>query len=291
MLMRLCSLALLVSMLGAHGAEPSLSVSLKGGRAALEASAATNYFSVLDCTDDFVTWKECALFAPTAEPVQRIEFALGERARFYRLRAFSLPLEMKSGQPISTVLAAGSNAVASWGIDGGNLPEGIAVTGGKLVGTPSTLAGELSASGNYTNILEAVFPARNPDGSSGDYRMSAQIMQHVRLSFSRNLYPERPNGPSLGAICIKCHGSGFPPDFSPSATTLLNVHAGSAGEGECPDTWKYLVAGSLAESLVYQKIVGQVCGARMPQGGPYLNSTQIDRLARWIAELRPGETD
>jgi hypothetical protein len=241
---------------------------------------------VVERSADLANWHEAAL----AEDGRSIALPLADSMQFFRLRTVEILLEHKAGSAREISLL-GSAVPAEWLIEGA-LPEGLGFSGGAFSGAPTASAAEASATGLYTNLVAMV--ARMTNSATGQVitnRSTATMVHRVRLSFSRNIYAERPGGPSLGTICIKCHGSGFPPDFTPSAGTLIDVRSGGVEEQECGTEERYIVPGSLSESLIFQKVLGQACGARMPQGGPYFDETQIQRLARWISELRPGETD
>jgi hypothetical protein len=239
----------------------------------------TNVLYVLDETNDLaMPWREREIFAGNGSNVE-LTSALAGGARFFRARAIPQILVSKPGTPLSLSLAISNSTSRQWRLTG-ELPDGITFADGRFSGTPTAAAAEKYDSGKFTNVVHFAANARDS---------SAEIVHEVRLSYTRNIHADRPNGPAFGAICIKCHGSGFPPNFSPSATSLLNVKSSSGGA--CPDTWNYVAPGDVAESLIYQKITAPACGDRMPQGGPFFNDTQINRLARWIAELRPGEAD
>lgn len=223
-------------------------------------------------------WKEQQILNGTGSPV-RVTKGVAANTRFFRVREFPRTLSSKPGSPFVAALGSTNNSTAQWSVDG-ELPEGLAFADGVFTGTPSVEAPETGSAGTYTNIVRL-----NADG----FVTSAEIIHQVRLSYAQNIFVERPNGPSFGSICIKCHGSGFPPNFISSAAPLINTKAGSGGA--CPPTWSYLVPGDPENSLIYRKLVSPPCGDRMPQGGPYFNDIQIERVARWISQLEPGETD
>jgi hypothetical protein len=252
---------------------------LSGTEIVLEFSTATNSVFVLDSAQSVPgPWSETRIFAGTGSNAS-ITHQIAEKARFFRARVFPRTISSKPGTPIALSLAL-PNSSAQWSAEG-EMPAGIAFANGHFSGTPTAEAPEQFQSGNYTNIIQL-------EGGAGG---SAEFTHHVRLSYSRNIFAARPNGPSFGSICIKCHGSGFAPDFTADASTIINRPATSASEGECSDEWRYIVPGDLPNSLIYQKVVGPPCGDRMPQGGPFFTATQIEQLARWIADLEPGDTD
>jgi hypothetical protein len=48
--------------------------------------------------------------------------------------------------------------------------------------------------------------------------------------------------------------------------------------------------GDFANSYLYRKIVGSgITGDRMPQGGPFLNDTQIKLVRDWIRRGAPND--
>ena len=259
-------------------------VRLPGSSVLLQLPTETDSIYVLDEARGLPSnWTETQIFNGTGATLN-ITNDLSGSARYFRTRAFPSTLISKPGENLRADFAL-PNSAGQWSIEG-ELPEGVTFSAGTLAGSPSPAAAEKYDDGSYTNLLRLTVPG---SGEQTPKEFSAEIVQHVKFSFSRNIYAQRPDGPSLGTICLKCHGIGFPPNFSPSASTLIGARSGSGGA--CPDTWDYIVPGDLAQSLVYQKVVAPPCGDRMPQGGPYFNDTQIDRLARWIAELEPGETD
>lgn len=269
----------------AAAAPPSFSVRLETNQVFVRHDGGS---VIVERSEDFRSWSEAALLPNLENPSGEAVFPVVRRAQFYRARGMASSLESKAGQSLDVSLALGGGQ-AEWALEGA-LPEGLTFASGRFSGTPTASAAELGRTGRHTNLLVLVSRLTNEiSGEVSLHRSKTEVLHHVRLSFFRNIHAARPDGPSFGTICIKCHGSGFPPDFSPSAGTLIGVNAG--GGGECPSALKYIVPGDLGASLIYQKVLGQACGERMPQGGPYYNQEQIDRLARWIAELRPGETD
>lgn len=249
----------------------------------------TGWFYVLDRAENVAgPWVEQRLITGTGLP-EILTDAINTEARFYRLREFSRVQLSKPGAPFALSLTTGAESSALWSAEG-ELPDGLSFAAGRFSGAPTTAAAEKYTSGDYTNIVRLSVLMVDPE--TGDLftgLSSAEIVHHVRLSYARNIYPSRPGGPSFGGVCIECHGSGFPPNFSTQASTLLGARSGSGGA--CPNIWDYVKPGDANGSLIYQKLVAPPCGDRMPQGGPYFNETQINRLVRWISELQPGETD
>jgi adhesin/invasin len=79
--------------------------------------------------------------------------------------------------------------------------------------------------------------------------------------------------------CNACHG------FSTYAS-MVNVGSSCGGSSV------YIAPSSLANSLIYQKIIpsGSLCsgGVRMPQGGPFMAQTEYDRIRDWILNGAPN---
>ena len=190
---------------------------------------------ILEQTPDLSTWSGLRIFNGTGAGIQ-LTNALTGQARFFRARLIPRTIPSKPGSAINFKVADSAQAE-------GELPAGIAFNNGTFAGTPSAAAAEKYTSGNYTNVVRL-----SADGIDS----SAEIIHHVKMSFAQNIYAQRPSGPSLGSVCLACHGSGFPPNFTPNATTIINVDAGSGGD--CPSTWDYIVPGSTAQSLIYQKV-------------------------------------
>ncbi len=236
----------------------------------------TNSFYVLEQSDQLTTgWREELLLPGTGESIG-VTNELSGATRFFRARILPRTFVSKPGVPVNIPLAT-PQSTATWIVEG-ELPSGMNFTNGTFSGTPSADAAEKSSTGDYTNTVRLA-------GAPGS---EVQLVHHIKFSFSQNIFPDRPSGPSLN-ICLHCHGSGFPPDFRSTPLTLINAQAGSGGS--CPDTWSYIVPGDLSRSLIYQKVTAPPCGDRMPQGGPFLDQEQVDRLARWIRELTPEDQD
>jgi hypothetical protein len=201
-------------------------------------------------------------------------------------------VEAKAGVLLQTQLEASGDGPFTWKLISGDLPEGVVFsTNGFLSGIPSESAAERNENGLYTNVVESSSTlAERVTGRLEERPTRATIVERVRLSYALNLHAKRMDGPSFGSICISCHGSGFPPDFgSTDALDIIGVFAGSGGE--CSPLFEYLTPGELESSLIYRKVADAPCGVRMPQGGPYLNDTQINRIARWILQLHPDDID
>lgn len=220
-------------------------------------------------------------------------------SRIYDLRVVDdLPQILTSQVTLKTGAAANvgllqTNGTApfTWSLIAGPLPDGVTFTNGILSGTPTANASERNETGLYTNLLQ--ISDSFTDRVTGRLRARsscASVTTLVRLSYELNIVAGRPDGPVLGGICLGCHGPGFPPDFgSGTALSLINVSAGSGGQ--CSSSFVYVTPGDLGGSLLYWKVTNPICGEMMPLGGPYLNSIQTGRIARWITELLAGDTD
>jgi len=220
--------------------------------------------------------------------------------QIYDLRIISPPpailttqLTLKSGASTNLLLSATNGTVPlTWTVISGPLPGGIALSAaGTLNGTPTDAASELNEDGLYTNVFQVAdsFTDR-VTGKILPRTSCGTITTLVRLSYYLNLILNRPNGPAFGGICVGCHGPTFPPDFtSGSALAVIYVNAGTGGQ--CDGTYTYVVPSDPFNSLLYEKLTGPPCGDQMPQGGPYFNYIQTDRVKRWINELTGGDND
>jgi hypothetical protein len=177
-----------------------------------------------------------------------------------------------------------------WQSISGSMPTGFSLSAdGTLSGTPSADDAELFETGRFTNLIQVAdsFTDRLT-GAPAPRVATNTVVQLVRLSYSQNIWPSRPDGPTLNGVCLFCHGSGFPPDMAnPSATAIIGVQSQN---NSCPGR-VYITPGSPANSLIFEKLSGPDCGQRMPYGGPYFDSTQLGRVQRWILELGPADTD
>jgi len=217
----------------------------------------------------------------------------------FDLRVISAPpvllsgrVETKAGVLLQSQLEASGEGPLTWKLISGDLPDGVVFsTNGFLSGVPSAAAAERNENGLYTNVVEISGSlADRVTGRLEERSTRATNVARVRLSYELNLHAKRMDGPSFGRICIACHGPGFPPNFgSTSALDIVGVSAGSGAE--CSTLFDYLTPGELESSLIYRKVSDAPCGVRMPQGGPYLNDTQINRIARWILQLHPEDID
>jgi hypothetical protein len=203
-------------------------------------------------------------------------------------------LVLKAGEPVNLDLnSAGGTEPLSWSLISGSLPEGLdLLPEGLLVGTPTADAAELNEDGRYTNVVQVTDSYTDRlTGAAAARRGTGELRIMVRLSYALNIRATREGGPSLWGTCITCHGPGFRPDLdSTSASAILNVTSGSGAE--CGTSRFYIVPGDASDSLIYEKVSARPpCGDRMPLGGPYLSERRIARLARWIRELTPADTD
>jgi hypothetical protein len=200
---------------------------------------------------------------------------------------------LKTGAPANLVLAAANGtAPLNWTVISGPLPAGTALSAiGAITGTPTDDASELHEDGLYTNVFQVADSFTDRVTGKTVPRISCgTITTLVRLSYYHNLILNRPNGPAFGGICVGCHGPSFPPDLtSGSALSVMYVNAGTGGQ--CDGTYTYVLPADPFNSLLYEKLTGPPCGDQMPQGGPYFNSIQSDRVKRWINQLTGADDD
>jgi hypothetical protein len=225
----------------------------------------------------------------------------GTVSRNYDLRVVAPPpqisaglLTFKAGENANVNLTATGGAGAlSWSLVSGPLPDGLNLSAsGTLTGMPSADAAEKNETGRYTNVIEVADSLTDRvTGALTPRRVTAPVEMLVRLSYVLNLRATRVGGPSFLATCTFCHGLGFEPDFTaPTAAAVIDVGSGSGGL--CGTSRVYITPGDTANSLIYLKTsVTPPCGARMPQGGPFLSEQRWKRLERWILELTPADTD
>jgi hypothetical protein len=93
----------------------------------------------------------------------------------------------------------------------------------------------------------------------------------------------------IGPSCTGCHAGSDPTGNLNMSTqslayqNLAGVAASGPSCGGADPVPTRVVAYDYAGSLLWQKVAGeQKCGSRMPLGGPYLSSTQIQLIAEWI---------
>ena len=238
---------------------------------------------------------------------QRNQFTVSVRdaagtnfSRLYNLRVISPPptiltgmVTLKSGANSNIpLLTTNGTPPFTWSLVSGTLPQGVALSPtGILGGIPSDAASEINEDGRYTNLFRLVDSLTDRvTGLPAPRTSSATIVTLVRLSYYLNLILNRPEGPNFGGICVGCHGSAFPPDFSSgSALSVIDVSAGSGHR--CDGFYTYVLPEDPFDSLIYEKLTSPPCGDQMPQGGPYFDYTQVGRVFRWINELTPGDND
>lgn len=199
-------------------------------------------------------------------------------------------LVFKAGETINTTLrATNGTGPLTWSIVSGSLSPGVALSqAGNVSGAVSTDDAEFQEAGRFTAMVRITDSQTDRvTGTPIPRSTTNQVVQVVRLSYQRNIYAERPGGPSLSTICYECHGSGFTPDISEFATTIIGM---PSQDFNCPGR-TYIVPGSPENSLIYQKLRGPDCGQRMPFGGPYFENTRLSRMERWIRELTAQDTD
>ncbi|MBL9135322.1 MAG: hypothetical protein JNK85_05620 [Verrucomicrobiales bacterium] len=269
-----------------------------GSRIHFSFDSETNVSYAIEQSTELVTnWVSILEYAGRGSPI-RVEIPLSAVATFFRIRQgprppWSLdlrPVILKAGESVALPLrASGDHGTLQWTGSEGALPEGIRLLPeGRLEGVPSAAAAEFNEDGRYA-VPVKVTEANSDAGPGREVVGELQIL--VRLSFQSNIRAKREHGPSLKEGCAVCHGSGFPPDVeAPPLSGLVNVASGSGGA--CGSQLVYVRPGDVAGSLLHEKLSGSPsCGARMPQGGPYLTDRQLERLARWIRELTPADSD
>jgi hypothetical protein len=201
-------------------------------------------------------------------------------------------LVLKAGESFTnSLIATNGTPPLVWTNLGGSMPAAVNFTGdGTLSGTPSADDAELNETGRFTNLFQVADSYTDRLTGAPTPRVATNsVVELVRLSYVQNIWPPRPDGPNLNGICLSCHWSGFPPNLVvASATSIIGVQS-QAGQS-CPGRI-YVTPGSPTNSLIFEKLSGPDCGARMPYDGPYFDATQLERVQRWIQELAPGDTD
>jgi hypothetical protein len=235
-------------------------------------------------------WQDVAEYTGTGGRIEH-NAAIEPGAQLFRLKVVPLQtapeilparLIVKAGQAVNTNFTAlGVTGALTWAAR--DLPAGLSLSAdGLLSGTPSADAAERNETGEHTALLELTHEA----GST--FRLPVEVQ--VRLSYALNIRANRPGGPALLQSCSICHGPHFKPNIQGGAEELVNVLSGSGAE--CGTDRYYISPGDASDSLIYEKVSERAnCGERMPFDGPYLSEQQINRLARWIRELEPGEAD
>ncbi len=200
---------------------------------------------------------------------------------------------LKAGQDFTTSLRAlHGTGPLDWSAISEIMPAGSSLSAtGDLSGLPSPDDAEFEETGRFTNMVMVTDSHTDRiSGAPAPRSTVSAVVVTVRLSYQQNIWAERPNGPSLGSICYFCHGSGFPPDVTETATTLIGMGSQMGSIYACSNQ-VYVVPGNPAGSLVWKKLHGPDCGDRMPQGGPYLEAGAIARVERWIRELTSEDID
>jgi hypothetical protein len=200
---------------------------------------------------------------------------------------------LKAGATTNLSLASTNGTPPlNWSLASGRMPAGVSFfPNGSFGGTPTADAAESNETGLYTNVIQAADSYTDRVTGQPKHRTASQtIAQRIRLSYRLNILPARPGGPFLHGVCLECHGPGFPPDFSASSASAV-IYANAGSGGDCSPSLYYIVPGDLTDSLIYLKLTNPICGNRMPDGGPYLGTTRINRLARWILELTFSDSD
>jgi hypothetical protein len=218
-------------------------------------------------------------------------------ARSYDLRIIAPAPEIlstsviwKVGETSNTSLSAtNGTGLLSWTIVAGPVPPGVSFSSvGVLSGTPLAEGAEFQETGRYTNLVQVTDSHTDRvTGAVAPRSVTNTLVKLVRLSYRQNIWAQRPNGPSFSTICLFCHGPGFTPNVSETATTIIGA---ASQRALCPDRI-YVAPGNPEMSLIFDKLRGPDCGERMPQGGPYFDDTRLGRLERWIRELTSQDTD
>lgn len=95
---------------------------------------------------------------------------------------------------------------------------------------------------------------------------------------------------AISGTCTGCHKAAAPTgglDMSTEATAFTNLTTGapSGADATCT-TKKYVVPGSAATSLLYQKVSGTglpaTCGAKMPKGVANYPAANVTLIENWI---------
>ena len=217
----------------------------------------------------------------------------------YDLRVINPPpviptgvVSLKAGQAVNSALSSsGGNGNLIWSVDSGNMPDGVNLsTNGIVVGTPTADAAELNESGLHSVVIRVADQLTDRlTGAPTPRTATRPITCAVRLSYALNIHAERQNGPSLTTRCFGCHNEFFAPDIaSGQASRIIGVSSNPSFS--CPNR-VYITPGQPELSLIYKKVTAPPCGDRMPQGGPYMETIESNRILRWIVELQLGDQD
>jgi hypothetical protein len=221
-------------------------------------------------------------------------------SRLYDIRVVAPAPEILTSQIVLKAGATTNLTLAStngtrplvWSLVSGRVPAGVSFFPNRSFGgTPTADAAESNETGLYTNVIQVADSYTDRVTGQPKNRTTSQtVAQRIRLSYRLNILPDRPGGPFLHGVCLECHGPGFPPDFSASSASAV-IYANAGSGGDCSPSLYYIVPGDLTDSLIYLKLTNPICGNRMPDGGPYLDTRRINRLARWILELTFSDSD
>ena len=97
------------------------------------------------------------------------------------------------------------------------------------------------------------------------------------LSFAADVYP------TISANC-SCHvfGASGGLSMSSASTAYQNLHEIAS---TCDPSVNRVSSSNAAGSLIWRKVAGMnLCGERMPYGGPYLDAMTVQLFADWIDE-------
>lgn len=170
-----------------------------------------------------------------------------------------------SGKALDTVTVIGTNFGATQGssvlsFNGINATTYLSWSATQIIAlVPSGLS-----SGN-------IFVSVTVGGKSSDFKPFKSLATVSLTRFSTDI------APLITAYnCASCHGSNG--GFSVSSYTTI-LAGGSRGNTVVP--------GDTATSFILKKLRGTLTsgqGSRMPQGGPYLSNSEIQKFADWILQ-------
>ncbi len=106
---------------------------------------------------------------------------------------------------------------------------------------------------------------------------------------SGNSNPTYPGGGNGGSVLLaKWSGSDGIGEFAIQHCTPCHITAPYSGNGYNLSTYATAMTGGRitpgdgTNSYIIKKLLGTGPGARMPNGGPYLSTAQIDTIRAWI---------
>ena len=122
---------------------------------------------------------------------------------------------------------------------------------------------------------------------------TTQVTAKTLVSFNHDLWT-----PIVDTLCVVCHfpgGSASFMDLSISSSDVVNNKwvniAANPGTGPSPlpscggAGRLQVIPNDPTNSLVYQKIrPSPTCGVQMPDGGPYLSASDIQKFFDWISQ-------